>query len=231
MEIRSAFICTNSRGIPTNKSDISEMLPVLYDIWRLTFEAVPIKLFVKIITIIVNSLRNDKPIHGDRMIAPTTARAVSSIVKEAIETHGGTREALIPILSEINRELGYIPAEAFEEVRKQLQTSAEQVNVSKGQLFGLASFYAMLSTKPRGRHVIKFCENAPCHVVGGRAVWDALRENLDLKNGETTPDQKWTLVTTSCLGLCSVGPVVLIDDDLYGNINPSQIDDILVRYA
>jgi NADH:ubiquinone oxidoreductase subunit E len=164
------------------------------------------------------------------MVAPTIERDVSVIVQEAIEKHGVQRDALIPILSEINHELGYIPAEAFEEVRKQLQTSIEQVNISKGQLFGLASFYDMLSTKPRGRHVIKFCENAPCHVVGGKAVWDSLRETLHLKNGETTPDKRWTLVTTSCLGLCSVGPVVLIDDDLYGNVNPSQIENILARY-
>lgn len=164
------------------------------------------------------------------MVAPTMERDVSAIVQEAIEKHGAQRDALIPILSEINHELGYIPAEAFQEVRKQLQSSDEQVNVSKGQLFGLASFYDMLSTKPRGRHVIKFCENAPCHVVGGKAVWDTLRETLQLKNGETTPDKKWTLVTTSCLGLCSVGPVVLIDDDLYGNVTPNQIDDILARY-
>ena len=164
------------------------------------------------------------------MIAPTIERDVSVIVKEAIEEHGATRDALIPILSEINHALGYIPTEAFQEVRKQLQTSTEQVNVSQGQLFGLASFYDMLSTKPRGRHVIKFCENAPCHVVGGKAVWDSLRETLHLKNGETTPDKKWTLVTTSCLGLCSVGPVVLINDDLYGNVGPDQIEDILARY-
>jgi NADH:ubiquinone oxidoreductase subunit E len=78
--------------------------------------------------------------------------------------------------------------------------------------------------------VIKFCENAPCHVVGGKAVWDSLCETLDLQHGETTPDKKWTLVTTSCLGLCSVGPVVLIDDDLYGNVTPGQIDEILARY-
>jgi NADH:ubiquinone oxidoreductase subunit E len=67
-------------------------------------------------------------------------------------------------------------------------------------------------------------------VVGGKAVWDALREKLNLKNGETTPDKKWTLVTTSCLGLCSVGPLVLIDDDLHGNVSPEQVDDILARY-
>jgi len=164
------------------------------------------------------------------MVAPTIERDVSAIVQAAIEKHGAQRDALIPILSEVNRALGYIPAEAFQEIRKQLQASPEQINVSKGQLFGLASFYDMLSTKPRGRHVIKFCENAPCHVVGGKAVWDSLRDTLNLKNGETTPDKKWTLVTTSCLGLCSVGPVVLIDDDLYGNVSPEQIDDILARY-
>lgn len=164
------------------------------------------------------------------MVAPTKELDVSVIVSEAIEKHGAKRDALIPILSEVNHTLGYIPAEAFQEVREQLQNQEEQVYVSKSQLFGLASFYDMLSTKPRGRHVIKFCENAPCHVVGGKAVWDSLCEALDLQNGQTTADKKWTLVTTSCLGLCSVGPVVLIDDDMYGNVGPDQIDQILERY-
>ena len=164
------------------------------------------------------------------MVATTVERDLSTIVGEAIEKHGAKRDAFIPILSEINRALGYIPAEAIQEVREQLQEQDEHTYVSQGQLFGLASFYDMLSTKPRGRHVIKFCENAPCHVVGGKAVWDSLCETLDLQNGETTPDKKWTLVTTSCLGLCSVGPVVLIDDDMYGIVDPDQIGDILARY-
>ena len=164
------------------------------------------------------------------MVAPTIERDVSMIVSEAIGKHGAKQDALIPILSEINHELGYIPAEAFQEVRRQLKAEEEHNFVSESQLFGLASFYDMLSTKPRGRHVIKFCENAPCHVVGGKAIWDLLCETLDLQNGGTTPDRKWTLVTTSCLGLCSVGPVVLIDDDLYGNVNPDQIGNILARY-
>ena len=164
------------------------------------------------------------------MIARTVERDVSAIVQEAIEKHGAKRDALIPILSDVNTALGYIPAEAFQEVQKQLNAEEEHIYVSRGQLFGLASFYDMLSTRPRGRHVIKFCENAPCHVVGGKAVWDTLSDTLDLKNGETTADDKWTLVTTSCLGLCSVGPVVLIDEDLYGNVDPEQIDDILARY-
>jgi NADH-quinone oxidoreductase subunit E len=155
---------------------------------------------------------------------------VAAVVQSAIEKHGKKHDALIPILSEINHALGYVPGEAIREVRKQLHDPTEQMFVAESQLYALASFYDMLSTKPRGRHVIKFCENAPCHVVGGKAIWDALRETLRLSNGETTPDSKWTLVTTSCLGLCSVGPVVLVDDDMYGNITPEQIPDILGRY-
>jgi len=155
---------------------------------------------------------------------------VATVVKSAIEKHGKKHDGLIPILSEINHVFGYVPGEAFREVRKQLHDPTEQMFVAESQLYALASFYDMLSTKPRGRHVIKFCENAPCHVAGGKAIWDALRETLSLNNGETTTDSKWTLVTTSCLGLCSVGPVLLIDDDMYGNITPEQLPDILGRY-
>ncbi len=155
---------------------------------------------------------------------------IAAVVQSAIEKHGKKHDAFIPILSEINHVFGYVPGEAFREVRKQLIDPTERIFVAESQLFGLASFYDMLSTKPRGRHVIKFCENAPCHVVGGKAVWDTLRESLNLKNGETTPDSKWTLLTTSCLGLCSVGPVVLIDDDVYGNVTPDQLPAILERY-
>jgi NADH:ubiquinone oxidoreductase subunit E len=155
---------------------------------------------------------------------------VAAVVQAAIEKHGKKHDAFIPILSEINHVFGYVPGDAFREVRKQLNDPAGQTYVAESQLFTLASFYDMLSTKPRGRHVIKFCENAPCHVVGGKVIWDTLRETLNLNNGETTPDFKWTLTTTSCLGLCSVGPVLLVDDDMYGNITPEQIPDILNQY-
>ena len=78
--------------------------------------------------------------------------------------------------------------------------------------------------------MIKFCESAPCHVVGGREVFDALKNELELEPGETSNDGKWTLTTTSCLGVCSVGPVIMIDEDLYGNMTPDQIPDILAKY-
>jgi NADH:ubiquinone oxidoreductase subunit E len=174
--------------------------------------------------------RENQFLIGGRMSALTMELDVAAVVQAAIDKHGKKRDALIPILSDINHVFGYVPGEAFREVRKQMYDPVEHMYVAESQLYALASFYDMISTKPRGRHVIKFCENAPCHVVGGKAIWDFLKEELKVENGETTPDSKWTLLTTSCLGLCSVGPVLLIDDDIYGNVTPEQVPDILERY-
>ncbi len=150
-------------------------------------------------------------------------KVVLEAVRSAVQRHGTTRDDLIPILNDVNRELGYLPAQALDEISRLLK-------VPKSQLFSVASFYHMLSTKPRGRHVIQFCESAPCHVVGGREVWLSLKEHLDLKEDETSADGKWTLIKTSCLGICAVGPVIIIDEDIYGNVTPHQIPEILARY-
>lgn len=156
--------------------------------------------------------------------------SVSDVVRLAIEKHGATREALIPILSEINRAYGYIPTEAFTEVRRQLNLAGDGVFIAESHLFSVASFYHMLSTKPRGRHVVLFCESAPCHVMGGRELIRAVMDELQLKPGETSPDDRWSLVTTSCLGVCGVGPVLVIDEDIYGNVTPDQLPGIFARY-
>jgi NADH-quinone oxidoreductase subunit E len=97
-------------------------------------------------------------------------------------------------------------------------------------LFSVATFYRMLSTEKLGRHVIQFCESAPCHVVGGREVWQAVQDTLDLQPGTTSEDGKWSLVTVSCLGICGVGPVFIVDDDIYGNVTAAQVPEILARY-
>jgi len=155
---------------------------------------------------------------------------IANVVRRAVEIHGKTREALIPILSEVNRVAGYIPQEALAEIRRQVHEPDEGLFLSDSQLFSIASFYQMFSLQPLGKHVIRFCENAPCHVMGGRHVIKAIQEGLGLNPGETSADGMWSLVTTSCLGLCSVGPVFFVDDDLYGNIAPDLVREILGRY-
>lgn len=165
------------------------------------------------------------------MSSETVEREISTIVSEAIEKHGAHRDALIPILGEVNKVLGYIPAAALREVRMRLHRPDDRVYVSESQLYSLASFYSMFSTRPRGRHVVQFCESAPCHVQGGRELIHALQDALELKPGETSPDGKWSLVMTSCLGVCAVGPVILVDEDIYGNVTPEQLPMIFAKYG
>jgi NADH:ubiquinone oxidoreductase subunit E len=148
---------------------------------------------------------------------------VLEVVETIVKKYGSTRDEQIPILNEVNKELGYVPSEALEHISR-------MIKAPKSQLFGVTTFYRMLSTKKRGRHVIQFCESAPCHVGGGREVWQAIQENLNLAEDDTSSDGKWTLITTSCLGLCGVGPVVVVDEDIYGNVTPDQVPDILSKY-
>jgi NADH:ubiquinone oxidoreductase subunit E len=150
-------------------------------------------------------------------------KAVKKAVQDAVDLYGNNRAELIPILNEINRKVGYLPQAALEEVSQILKVPKSSVN-------SVSTFYQMLSTKPRGRHVIQFCESAPCHVVGGREVWQSLKDALQIDSDETTSDGKWTLITVSCLGVCGVGPVIVIDDDIHGNVEPSQVPEILSRY-
>ena len=157
------------------------------------------------------------------MSSNNNGRNVIKTVNAAVSEFHARQEELIPILMKVNQELGYIPNDALERI-------SEAMHIPQSRVYSAASFYHMISTKPTGRHVIKFCESAPCHVAGGKAVWDALLKELQIKPGETSPDGKWTLKTTSCLGVCAVGPVMMVDDDIYGNVDPDQVQEILGKY-
>ncbi len=127
---------------------------------------------------------------------------------------------IVARLTDINNRLGYIP-------RSQVQALAKELRLPPAKVFGAATFYSMFSTQPRGGHIVRFCEDAPCHVAGGRAVFDAIRATLKLEPGQTLPDGSWTFEMTSCIGICGVGPVMMIDDDVYGNVTPERVVEIL----
>jgi NADH-quinone oxidoreductase subunit E len=156
-------------------------------------------------------------------IKNSNGRDVIKTVNAVVDEYHARQEELIPILMKVSQELGYIPADALELI-------SAKMHIPQSRVYSVASFYHMISTKPTGKHVIKFCESAPCHVAGGKEVWDALLKELQIKPGETSPDGKWTLQTTSCLGVCAVGPVMMVDDDIYGNLKPNQIPEILGKY-
>src|SRR5512142_1335253 len=118
------------------------------------------------------------------------------LVDRAVKEHGARRDAIIPILSEINRLLGYIPSAALHEIRRRIQAPEEGSFVADSHVYSAASFYEMFSLKPTGAHVIRFCESAPCHVEGGRQVIQAIEKELGLRPGETSDDGTGSLFMT-----------------------------------
>ncbi len=157
------------------------------------------------------------------MAATIQTQRITQAVRAALERHGHSRGELVPVLKDIGGELGYLPSLAIVEVARAMQ-------IAPSQVFSVATFYTLIPTEPRGRHVIQFCASAPCHIQGGRTVWDSLRAALGIQPGETTPDGRWTLLTTSCIGQCEHGPVMMIDDDLHTNLTPEMLSGILARY-
>lgn len=156
---------------------------------------------------------------------------LDDVIKQGVRKHGANREAVVSILNEINQAFGYIPNEAFGKIRRLINAPENGLFLADSHLYAVASFYQMFSLQPMGKHVIRFCESAPCHVVGAREVLEAIQEHLGIRVGETTADRKWSLVATSCLGICSVGPVFLIDEDIYGNVTPENVARILAGHV
>jgi NADH:ubiquinone oxidoreductase subunit E len=155
---------------------------------------------------------------------------LDEVVKLAVQRHGASREAVISILGEVNQAFGYIPTEALGIIRRSINSPEQGLFLADSHIYAIASFYQMFSLQPKGKHVIRFCESAPCHVVGAREVLEAIQEQLGIQIGETTKDGQWSLLPTSCLGICAVGPVFLIDEDLYGNLTAENAAGILAKY-
>lgn len=136
-----------------------------------------------------------------------------------LEHHG--RLSYMDIMFDLEQHYGNsLPEPVLGEVARLVGTSPAQLN-------GFVSFYTMLSTEPRGKHVIRVCTSGPCHVSGAPAILACLKETLSIDLGETTPDGEFTLEGSSCLGICGVSPALMIDGDAYGNLTPEDLPRIL----
>jgi len=134
-----------------------------------------------------------------------------------------TSDSLIPILQQIQDAYGYLPAEILSEVSK-------QTGLHANHMYGVATFYEQFHLEPRGRHTVKCCRGTACHVRGSREIISALERELDVEEGKTTEDMRFTFETVACLGTCFLAPVVMVNDDYYGNVKASKIKTILDRY-
>jgi NADH-quinone oxidoreductase subunit E len=126
-------------------------------------------------------------------------------------------------LKEIQRRNGCITKEDINSISKNNRVSVSSV-------YGIASFYSFLQLKPSGRNIIRVCRSLPCHLKEVEKVRENLSNILGISPGQTTVDGKFSLELTNCIGACDMAPAMLINDDLYGNINPDNLSQILERY-
>ncbi|OQA92324.1 MAG: NADP-reducing hydrogenase subunit HndA [Elusimicrobia bacterium ADurb.Bin231] len=118
------------------------------------------------------------------------------------------------------KEKNYISEQKASELLKENSDSLSHI-------YGVATFYTMLSVKPRGRYIIRICRNLACHLENADSVAEELKNLLGIGFGETTTDGKFTLEESSCLGMCSVAPAMMINDEPYGNLTPEKVKDII----
>ncbi len=133
------------------------------------------------------------------------------------------KAACIEALKIVQQHRGWVSDDTLKEV-------AIFMEMSPAELENVATFYNLIFRKPVGRHVILLCDSISCWVMGYETIRDYLNEKLGIRYGETTPDGRFTLLPNCCLGTCDCAPALMIGNDLYRNLTPDQLDDILSRY-
>jgi len=153
------------------------------------------------------------------VLSDAEIQAVESIAKRYENPQGASIEAL----REIQRSRGWISDEALCDV-------ARVLGLSPDELDGVATFYNLIFRRPVGRSVILLCDSVSCWIMGCEALRKKLESGLGIKLGETTPDGRFTLLPTVCLGACDHAPAMMVGDNLFGDLDPDRLDVILDWY-
>jgi NADH:ubiquinone oxidoreductase subunit E len=148
---------------------------------------------------------------------------MSEALKVILNRHEHGRDALIPILQDVQKELGYISPESVAAVSRYLR-------ISENEIFGVSSFYAQFRFSAPGRHSVKVCLGTACHVRGGSTVLDCLENGLGIACGGTTPDRRYDLDRVACLGCCALSPVVQVDGKIFSKITVNKLTELLKYY-
>jgi len=140
-----------------------------------------------------------------------------------IDKHRNEKWGLIPLLQEVQELCGYIPP-------KSIDIIARAMNMFPSQVQGVITFYAGFALQPKGKYVLKICRGTACHVKGSRSIIRLMQKELDVKEGETTPDYQFSLETVACLGACFLAPAMMVNQTYFGKLAPAKINTILNEY-
>lgn len=144
-------------------------------------------------------------------------------LREIIANHKDMQGGLIPVLQQAQNLYGYLPIEVQEII-------AEGLNIPLSEVYGVVSFYAQFSLNPKGNCEISVCMGTACYVRGSNDVIEKISSILGIEPNGITPDGKFSLSTTRCIGACGLAPVMTINDDVYGRLTADDVEGILAQY-
>ncbi|MBN1114257.1 MAG: NAD(P)H-dependent oxidoreductase subunit E [Oligoflexia bacterium] len=149
---------------------------------------------------------------------------IQTQIDELIKTHGKERKALMPILQDLAKQNRFLSKET-------LQYIGIKMDISAAEVYGTASFYSFLDITRRGENVIRVCKTISCDMKNKQLIVDTIKKRLNIGVGETSHDNKFTLLETNCMGHCHEGPVMLVNDDIYTNLTPQKTLEIIDKYS
>lgn len=142
---------------------------------------------------------------------------------QVLKDYKDKRGALIPVLQIAQNMFGFLPETALKKISRTL-------NKPYSEVAGVVGFYSFFSTVPRGRHLIRVCMGTACYVRGGKQVLDAVKKELGIDVGETTPDRQFSLEVARCFGACGLAPVLTVDDEVHQRVKPARVGEIIRIY-
>ena len=152
-----------------------------------------------------------------------TQKIELSKLDKILANYKGQGGALISVLHEVQAEFGWLPPQAIESV-------ADALKIFPSQVYGIATFCPFLSTKPRGRNVIRICKSLPCFLKNSGIIIDTIKKEFGVKPGNTTPDGRFSFELTNCIGACDKAPAMMVNNDVHGDLTPRKISQILEGY-
>jgi len=144
-------------------------------------------------------------------------------IDEIIAAHRDIAGSVISVLRECQDAVGYLPVELIDYV-------SYGMNLSRSEVYGVASFYSLFSFEPKGRHLIKVCMGTACYVKGIKESISRIESQYNVKEGGVTEDRRFSLEAVRCLGACGLAPVVVVDQDTYGDVKADKVVATLEKY-
>jgi NADH-quinone oxidoreductase subunit E/NADP-reducing hydrogenase subunit HndA len=157
------------------------------------------------------------------MTTATLQQCQIKTIQDVCQSFGNQAGELINILHKTQEAFGYLPAEVQ-------QVIAKELNISEAKVYGVVTFYAFFTMKPKGKHKISVCMGTACYVRGAEKIVDELKKELGIHVGEVTADGLFSLDCLRCVGACGLAPVMLIGEKVYGRIEPKEVKGIIEGY-